>query len=386
MIPPGIDVLASSLRRRPTARGPSSCTRPRRAGARERRRSSPPARGSMPTSCSSRVFITTRRSTLPRGGHRRGSAQRRLVRALRDRVHGAREAGRHVPPRGGSHANREGARHARADRESDERHAARAARAARRLSSRAGGPKLFAPLPPNIVCTEIYGGPQKARVVGTVGGKRIWATFARRSAPRSAAERFVVASHRVVTIRLGKRERRRLPARSLLSALLHVLRSADGREDRTRPGPSRSQRLRATTCSDPARRSNWKRLAKHSAIYGLGGLVSRFVALLLLPLYTRYLTPADYGAVETLVALTRSSPSSCASASRARSSASTSTRPTRRTAVASSARPSGSRWRWRRSGSSSASLLAGADLGLALRHPDDRRARRARPSSCSGRR
>jgi O-antigen/teichoic acid export membrane protein len=46
-----------------------------------------------------------------------------------------------------------------------------------------------------------------------------------------------------------------------------------------------------------------KRLAQHSAIYGVGGLVSRFVALLLLPLYTRYLTPADYGAVETLVAL-----------------------------------------------------------------------------------
>ena len=45
------------------------------------------------------------------------------------------------------------------------------------------------------------------------------------------------------------------------------------------------------------------RLARHSAIYGLGGLVSRFVALLLLPLYTRYLSPADYGAVETLVAL-----------------------------------------------------------------------------------
>ena len=45
------------------------------------------------------------------------------------------------------------------------------------------------------------------------------------------------------------------------------------------------------------------RLARHSAIYGIGGLVSRFAALILLPLYTRYLTPADYGAVETLVAL-----------------------------------------------------------------------------------
>lgn len=46
-----------------------------------------------------------------------------------------------------------------------------------------------------------------------------------------------------------------------------------------------------------------KRLAKHSAIYGLGGVVSRVLALLLLPLYTRYLTPGDYGAIETLIAL-----------------------------------------------------------------------------------
>ena len=49
--------------------------------------------------------------------------------------------------------------------------------ACRRLA--AGGAKLFAPLPKNIVCTEIYGGPQKARVVGTVDGRRIWATFSR---------------------------------------------------------------------------------------------------------------------------------------------------------------------------------------------------------------
>jgi O-antigen/teichoic acid export membrane protein len=47
-----------------------------------------------------------------------------------------------------------------------------------------------------------------------------------------------------------------------------------------------------------------KRLGKHSAIYGLGGLVQRILAVLLLPVYTRYLTPADYGTVETLVALT----------------------------------------------------------------------------------
>jgi O-antigen/teichoic acid export membrane protein len=46
-----------------------------------------------------------------------------------------------------------------------------------------------------------------------------------------------------------------------------------------------------------------KRLAKHSAIYGLGGIVSRILAVLLLPLYTRYLRPSDYGAIETLLAL-----------------------------------------------------------------------------------
>src|ERR671938_2151410 len=47
-----------------------------------------------------------------------------------------------------------------------------------------------------------------------------------------------------------------------------------------------------------------KRLAKHSAIYGLGGLVSRLLAVLLLPLYTSYLSTADYGKIETLIAAT----------------------------------------------------------------------------------
>jgi hypothetical protein len=44
---------------------------------------------------------------------------------------------------------------------------------------RAGGAKLFAPLPKNVVCTEIYGGPQKALVVGTVQGRPVRATFTR---------------------------------------------------------------------------------------------------------------------------------------------------------------------------------------------------------------
>ena len=55
----------------------------------------------------------------------------------------------------------------------------RPAAACKRLAR--GGAVLFAPLPKDVVCIEIYGGPQKARVVGTVGGKRIWATFTRQN-------------------------------------------------------------------------------------------------------------------------------------------------------------------------------------------------------------
>jgi O-antigen/teichoic acid export membrane protein len=46
-----------------------------------------------------------------------------------------------------------------------------------------------------------------------------------------------------------------------------------------------------------------KELLRHSAIYGLGSIVARVVAVLLLPVYTRYLSPSDYGLIETLVAL-----------------------------------------------------------------------------------
>jgi hypothetical protein len=42
-----------------------------------------------------------------------------------------------------------------------------------------GGAKLFAPSRRDTVCTEIYGGPQRARIVGTVGGIRIWTTVTR---------------------------------------------------------------------------------------------------------------------------------------------------------------------------------------------------------------
>jgi hypothetical protein len=44
---------------------------------------------------------------------------------------------------------------------------------------KAGGPKLFAPLPREVVCTEIWGGPQVARVTGKLGTRTIAGTFNR---------------------------------------------------------------------------------------------------------------------------------------------------------------------------------------------------------------
>lgn len=39
----------------------------------------------------------------------------------------------------------------------------------------------FAQVPKDVLCTEIYGGPQKAVVKGTIGSQRIWSSFRRRN-------------------------------------------------------------------------------------------------------------------------------------------------------------------------------------------------------------
>ena len=44
----------------------------------------------------------------------------------------------------------------------------------------------------------------------------------------------------------------------------------------------------------------YRDLLRHSGIYGVGHILSRLSSLLLLPLYTRYLTPADYGCITIL--------------------------------------------------------------------------------------
>ena len=45
------------------------------------------------------------------------------------------------------------------------------------------------------------------------------------------------------------------------------------------------------------------RLLGHSAVYGLGGVISRVIAVFLLPIYTRYLEPSELGAVGVILAL-----------------------------------------------------------------------------------
>jgi hypothetical protein len=49
-----------------------------------------------------------------------------------------------------------------------------ACRAAERLD-----PRDFAPVPDDVACTDIFGGPQTARVSGTLRGERVAATFSR---------------------------------------------------------------------------------------------------------------------------------------------------------------------------------------------------------------
>jgi O-antigen/teichoic acid export membrane protein len=43
-----------------------------------------------------------------------------------------------------------------------------------------------------------------------------------------------------------------------------------------------------------------KKLIKHSTIYGLGSILGKVVGFLLIPLYTHYLTPNDYGVLELI--------------------------------------------------------------------------------------
>ena len=46
--------------------------------------------------------------------------------------------------------------------------------------------------------------------------------------------------------------------------------------------------------------SEAKVIARHSAVYGLANILDRVVGFLMIPVYTRFLTPADYGVLELI--------------------------------------------------------------------------------------
>jgi len=46
--------------------------------------------------------------------------------------------------------------------------------------------------------------------------------------------------------------------------------------------------------------NQYKDILKHSIIYGVCGILGRAVGFLMIPIYTRYLTPENYGIIELL--------------------------------------------------------------------------------------
>ena len=50
----------------------------------------------------------------------------------------------------------------------------------------------------------------------------------------------------------------------------------------------------------PAGRPTFRRLGRDAALYSLGVILGRAVSFLMLPVYTRFLSPADYGVMQLL--------------------------------------------------------------------------------------
>ena len=44
-------------------------------------------------------------------------------------------------------------------------------------------------------------------------------------------------------------------------------------------------------------KAQYRDILKHSGVYGIGQLLSRLASVIMLPLYTRFLHPADYGVI-----------------------------------------------------------------------------------------
>lgn len=71
----------------------------------------------------------------------------------------------------------------------------------------------------------------------------------------------------------------------------------DGAVGRTAVDVDGQSRDGTASATQPFRMS---RIGKHSLIYGIGIIASKGVAFFMLPLYTRYLTPADYGILQLI--------------------------------------------------------------------------------------
>jgi O-antigen/teichoic acid export membrane protein len=57
----------------------------------------------------------------------------------------------------------------------------------------------------------------------------------------------------------------------------------------------------AVAAATPSQAARLLQLARHSLVYGLGSVASKVAAVILLPLYTAYLRPADFGRVELVM-------------------------------------------------------------------------------------
>jgi O-antigen/teichoic acid export membrane protein len=94
----------------------------------------------------------------------------------------------------------------------------------------------------------------------------------------------------------------------------HHAERPDSEVDRAKPRVGRSRQLMAVEIVLPAGaptarapdatpappRIEMRQVGKHALIYGLGIVLSRAVSFIMLPIYTRYLSPTDYGVMELI--------------------------------------------------------------------------------------
>ncbi|HEY6055166.1 MAG TPA: hypothetical protein VIU86_14625 [Gaiellaceae bacterium] len=48
------------------------------------------------------------------------------------------------------------------------------------------GRDAFLPVPPDVACSQVYAGPERALVTGTIAGRRVWARFRRTDSCQTA--------------------------------------------------------------------------------------------------------------------------------------------------------------------------------------------------------